>query len=40
MDTTKNIEAHRKTYGGFVEMLRWVVPALAVIIFIVILLIA
>jgi hypothetical protein len=40
MDTTKNIKAHQKTYGGFVEMLQWAVPAIAAIVLIVILLIA
>ncbi len=40
MDTTKDLKAREKTYGGFIEMLKWAVPAIAVITFIVILLIA
>ncbi|MBN9506193.1 MAG: aa3-type cytochrome c oxidase subunit IV [Altererythrobacter sp.] len=40
MESANNLKAHEKTYLGFVEMLKWAVPAIAVISFIVILLIS
>lgn len=40
MDSANNLKAHQKTYGGFVDMLKWTVPVIAVISFIVILLIS
>jgi len=40
MDSTQEMKAHEKTYGGFVGLLKWTVPALAIITLIVILLIS
>jgi hypothetical protein len=40
MDSANNLKAHQKTYGGFIDMLKWTVPVIAVISFIVILLIS
>ena len=40
MNSTQEMKAHEKTYGGFVGLLKWTVPALAIITLIVILLIS
>ena len=40
MDSAHEMKAHEKTYGGFITLLKWTVPALAVATFIVILLIS
>jgi hypothetical protein len=40
MESANNIKAHEKTYGGFVDMLKWSVPAIAIISFLVLLLIS
>lgn len=40
MNPTQEMKAHEKTYGGFVGLLKWTVPALAIITLIVILLIS
>jgi hypothetical protein len=38
MDSAHEMKAHQKTYGGFIGLLKWTVPALAIITLIVILL--
>jgi hypothetical protein len=40
MESANNMKSHEKTYGGFVDMLKWAVPIIAAIGFIVILLIS
>lgn len=40
MDSAHEMKAHEKTYGGFITLLKWTVPTLAVATFIVILLIS
>ncbi len=40
MESANNMKAHNKTYGGFIDMLKWAVPTIAVVGFIVILLIS
>ena len=39
MADSQNIQANEKTYGGFIAMLKWSVPLIAVLAFIVILVI-
>ena len=40
MDSAHEMKVHEKTYGGFVNLLKWVVPITAILTFIVVLLIA
>ena len=40
MDSAQEIKAHEKTYGGFVSLLKWTVPILALSALIVILIIS
>jgi hypothetical protein len=40
MKSANDINTHEKTYGGFVGMLKWSVPLVAAIVFLVVILIA
>ncbi|WP_263970503.1 hypothetical protein [Qipengyuania atrilutea] len=40
MDSANDLKAARKTYSGFIGSLKWAVPLIAIISFIVVLLIA
>ena len=40
MDSANEMKAHEKTYGGFIGLLKWTVPVIALIALVVILLIA
>ena len=40
MDSAHEMKAHEKTYGGFISLLKWTVPLLAIATFLVVLLIA
>ena len=40
MDSANDMKAHEKTYGGFIGLLKWSVPLLAVITLIIILIIS
>ena len=40
MDPAQEMKAHEKTYGGFIGLLKWSVPLLAVITLVVILIIS
>lgn len=40
MDSAHEMKAHEKTYGWFIGLLKWAVPAIAIITLVVILLIA
>ena len=40
MDPAQEIKAHEKTYGGFIGLLKWSVPLLAVATLIIILIIS
>ena len=40
MDPVQEIKAHEKTYGGFITLLKWSVPGLAIATLVVILLIS
>lgn len=31
MDSANDRKAHEKTYGSFIDMLKWIVPLLAII---------
>jgi hypothetical protein len=40
MEPRNDLKAHEKTYGGFLGLLKWSVPIIAVIVFVVVLLIS
>jgi len=40
MDSTHEMKAHTKTYGGFIGLLKWTVPVIALIALLVIVLIS
>jgi len=40
MDSANEMNAHQKTYGGFISLLKWSTPITAVLVLIVILLIS
>ena len=40
MDSMQEMKAHEKTYGGFVGLLKWTVPVIAIIALVVIFLIS
>ena len=40
MDSVQEMKAHEKTYGGFIGLIKWSVPAILLITLIVILLIS
>jgi hypothetical protein len=40
MDQAHEMKAHEKTYGGFIGLIKWTVPAIALIALLVIILIA
>ncbi len=40
MDSANDMKAHKRTYGSFIDMLKWVVPLLAVITAVVVILIS
>ena len=40
MDSTQEMKAHEKTYGGFIGLLKWTVPVIALIALVVIILIS
>jgi hypothetical protein len=40
MESANDIKKHEKTYGGFVGLLKWSVPLVAVIVLLVVILIA
>ena len=40
MDSANDMKAHEKTYGGFIGLLKWSVPLLAVTTLIIILIIS
>lgn len=40
MESANDRKAHEKTYGSFIDMLKWVVPLLAIITAIVVILIS
>ena len=40
MDSAHEMKAHEKTYGGFIGLLKWSVPLIAVIAALVVILIA
>ncbi len=40
MDSTHEMKAHQKTYGGFIGLLKWTVPVIVVITMLVILIIS
>lgn len=40
METANNLKDHEKTYGSFVGLLKWAVPVLFILTFLVILLIS
>lgn len=40
MDSANDRKAHEKTYGSFIDMLKWIVPLLAIITALVVILIS
>ena len=40
MDSANDMKAHAKTYGSFIDMLKWSVPLIAIITLLVVILIA
>lgn len=40
MDSANDRKAHEKTYGAFIEMLKWAVPLIAIIAAVVVILIS
>ena len=40
MDSANNRKAHEKTYGSFIDMLKWAVPLLAIITAVIVVLIS
>ena len=40
MDSAHDRKAHEKTYGSFIDMLKWIVPLLAIITALVVILIS
>ena len=40
MDSANEMKAHEKTYGGFIGLIKWTVPVIALIALVVVLLIA
>ena len=40
MQSANDMKAHEKTYGGFVDLLKWSVPAVALLALVVVILIA
>ena len=40
MDSAQEMKAHERTYGGFIGLIKWTLPAIALIVLVVILLIS
>jgi hypothetical protein len=40
MDSAHEMKAHEKTYGGFIGLIKWTLPVIALIVIVVVLLIA
>ena len=40
MDSTQEMKAHQKTYGGFIGLIKWTLPPILLIVLLVIILIS
>ena len=40
MESANDMKAHQKTYGGFIGLLKWTVPLLAIVTLLIILIIS
>jgi hypothetical protein len=40
MDSAQEMKAHEKTYGGFIGLIKWTLPVIALTVIVVVLLIA
>jgi hypothetical protein len=40
MDSANEMKAHEKTYGGFIALIKWTLPLVAIVTLVVVLLIA